>query len=189
MSNMKKIFSLAIIMIVVTIAVSCNGNKNKNENAGQNKPAMVDEADSTIYGRCGEGTSMNMLQLLTDKGDTLSFTLISADTTANVQGGLLAGDRLAVLACKDADGEMFANTVINLTTLLGKWSDINRTFDIQEGGTVECSNQEPKPYVDWRILNGKLILTSDTFSIYKLDPDSLMLENNQGIYAYKRVMK
>ena len=59
MSNMKKIFSLAIIMIVVTIAVSCNGNKNKNENAAQNKPAMVDEADSTIYGRCGEGTCYN----------------------------------------------------------------------------------------------------------------------------------
>ncbi len=186
---MKKLFSLVIVAVALTIAVSCKGNKKKANAVEQAQPEISSEEDTTIYGRCGEGTTMNMLQLLTDKGDTLMFTMQNEDTTANVQGGLLAGDRLAVLAYKVNDGESYAHTVINITTLLGKWSDINRTFVIQEGGTVECSNQEPKPYVDWKILNGKLILTSDTFSIYQLGPDSLLLENNNGIYAYKRVLK
>ena len=84
---------------------------------------------------------------------------------------------------------MFAQTVINITSLLGKWSSIDRSFTIEEGGVVEGDQQEQKTYVDWRILNGKLILTSDTFSIYSLGPDSLLLENANGIYAYKRVMK
>lgn len=186
---MKKVFSLSFVIMTLAFAVSCIGNKNKSGVAEQTKKEITSEKDTTIYGRCGDGTSMNMLQLITDKGDTLMFTMESVDTSANVQGGLLAGDRLAVLAYKIADGESFAHTVINLTTLLGKWSDINRTFEIQEGGTVECSNQEPKPYVDWKILNGRLVLTSDTFSIYQLGPDSLMLENSNGIYAYKRVVK
>ncbi len=186
---MKKFISLAIVIVALIVAVSCNNNKNKANVVGQSKTEILSENDTTIYGRCGEGTSMNMLQLITDKGDTLMFTMQNEDTTTNVQGGLLAGDRLAVLSYKVNDGENFAHTVINLTTLQGKWSDINRTFVIQEGGIVECSNQEPKPYVDWKILNGKLILTSDTFSIYQLGPDSLLLENNNGIYAYKRVLK
>ena len=132
---------------------------------------------------------MNSLQLITDNGKTLEFTMQGEDTNCNVLGGLLSGDRLAVIACKTADGEMFAQTVINITSLLGKWSSIDRSFTIEEGGVVEGDQQEQKTYVDWRILNGKLILTSDTFSIYSLGPDSLLLENANGIYAYKRVMK
>ena len=41
--------------------------------------------------------------------------------------------------------------------------------------------------VDWKICNGQLVLSSDTFSIYELGADSLFLENERGIYAYKRL--
>ena len=84
---------------------------------------------------------------------------------------------------------MFAQKVINITSLQGKWTSIDRAFTILDGGVVEGDKQEVKTYVDWRIMNGKLILTSDTFSVYSLGPDSLLLENDKGIYAYKRVMK
>lgn len=46
--------------------------------------------DSTVYGRCGEGTAMHTLELITDKGDTIVYTLEGLDTFSNVQGGLLS---------------------------------------------------------------------------------------------------
>lgn len=186
---MKRIFYFFALVALVVVAVGCNDKKKNVETANVAVDNDEATADTTLYGSCGDGTSMNSLRLITDKGETLEFTMQSEDTSTTVLGGLLAGDRLAVLACKTADGEMFAQTVINLTSLMGKWSSIDRSFTIEEGGVVEGDNQEQKTYVDWRILNGKLILSADTFSIYSLGPDSLLLENGNGIYAYKRVVK
>ena len=76
---------------------------------------------------------------------------------------------------------------MNLTTLLGKWVSLDKSFEIQEGGVVVSNITEPKPLVDWKICNGRLVLSSDTFSIYELGADSLFLENERGIYAYKRL--
>ena len=45
---------------------------------------------------------------------------------------------------------------------------------------------ETNPWTSWKILNGKLLLNKDTFAIDKLGSDSLMLENTQGIYVFKR---
>ncbi len=185
---MRRVFYFIAAIAIAIMAVSCGdkkkGSNEKIESIKENSPA-----DTTIYGRCGDGTSMNSLQLITDKGDTIEFTMQGVDTCSNVQGGLLAGDRLAVIGCKTADGEMFAQTVLNITSLMGKWTSIDRSFTIEEGGVVEGDNQEKNTYLDWKILNGKLILSSDTFSVYSLGPDSLLLENANGIYAYKRVMK
>lgn len=186
---MRRIFYFIALMAVVLVAASCGDKKKSAESNSVEMAKTESVADTTIYGRCGDGTSMNSLQLITDKGDTVEFTMQGADTCTNVLGGLLAGDRLAVIGCKTADGEMFAQTVINITSLMGKWSSIDRSFSIEDGGVVEGDEQEQNTYVDWRILNGKLILSSDTFSIYSLGPDSLLLENNNGIYAYKRVLK
>ena len=88
---------------------------------------------------------------------------------------------------KDAYGQTIAASVINLTTLLGKWQSIDRNFEIKEGGVVETVVNEQKPYTSWKIVNGKLVLSTDTFHIYELGADSLYLENKVGIFAYKRV--
>ncbi len=186
---MKRSFGFIALLALVLVVAGCGGKKKTSPSV--NLKIVEDSAvvDTTLYGVCGEGTSMNSLELVTDKGETLVFTMQGADTCSNVYGGLLAGDRLAVLACKTADGENFAQTVINLTSLMGKWSSIDRSFTIEEGGVVEGDNQESKAYVEWRILNGKLVLSSDTFSIFSLGPDSLLLENGNGIYAYKRMVK
>lgn len=174
---------------LAALIMACSGNKQQQAPQTDNLPEEETAADSTIYGRCGEGTAMSTLELITDKGDTLRFATAAADTSSVVLGGLLSGDRLAVVAHKSDEALPFAQRVINLTTLLGKWSSIERTFQIEEGGVVESLGQEPKPYVDWKIFNGKLILSADTFDIYQLGPDSLLLENQRGIYAYKRMKK
>ena len=96
-------------MAVVFIAASC-GDKKNNAESGIAEVAKDSAAvDTTLYGTCGDGTSMNSLQLITDNGKTLEFTMQGEDTSSNVLGGLLSGDRLAVIACKTADGEMFAH--------------------------------------------------------------------------------
>ena len=142
--------------------------------------------DSTLYGRCGEGTAMHTLELITDDGDTLCFG-INNDTLSCVRGGLGAGDRLAVIVGTEYEGEPQAQLVVNLTTLLGKWTALDKNFELQEGGVVVSNVTEPKPLTEWKICNGRLVLSADTFDIYELGADSLFLENANGIYTYKRM--
>lgn len=170
------------------MSLAVTGCKNKSQR-GAGDTVATDEptvADSTIYGVCGENTAMHTLSLITDAGDTLEYIL--DDTEENpVVGGLLAGDRLAVVEGPELDGEKTARKVINLTTLLGKWTSLDKNFEIEEGGTVKSYVEaEKNPWTSWKILNGKLVLNRDTFDIDNLGSDSLYLENNKGIFVYKR---
>lgn len=103
--------------------------------------------DSTIYGVCGENTAMHTLSLITDAGDTLQFMLDDSETDP-VVGGLLAGDRLAVMEGPEMDGEKTAKKVINMTTLMGKRTSLDKNFEIQEGGVVKSyveAEKNPRP--------------------------------------------
>ena len=153
-------------------------------------------ADSTVYGVCGDGTSMHSLQLVTDAGDTLTYTILDSEAdldgevsggiVSNVEGGLMAGDKVAVTGLK-VDGELIANRVINVTSLLGHWTSLDKNFEIEEGGTVRSSlKAETNPWTSWKILNGQLLLNRDTFDITSLGADSLYIENQKGIYMFKR---
>lgn len=184
---MKNINWLFYFFSVVIIA-GCN---NKKKETSMVLSDFTDNivADTTIYGKCGESTAMHVLELITSKGDTIMYSLENADTCANVQGGLFVGDHLAVIVEKMPDKGFFAKKVINLTSLIGKWGSLDKCFEICEGGVIISNSNEPKPYTEWKILNGKLLLSADTFDIYSLGPDSLYLENNDGIYGYKRLPK
>ena len=189
--NMKKLVYVWLGFLAVTISMS---------GCGQGAPKMVEEEvadsdsiveneiaelDSTVYGVCGEGTSMHTVELITDGGDTLYYSA-RLDEDADVIGGMMVGDRLAVIG-KEKDG-LEATRVINLTTLLGKWTSLDKNFEIVEGGMVNSNVQaESNPWVSWKILNGQLLLNTDTFDIVELGADSLYLENRNGIFVYKRV--
>lgn len=177
-------------LVLLSCLMACNGNKQKNtDNSAATDTATA--ADSTLYGICGEGTAMHTLQLITLTGDTLNLSLLpddddDADTRATVNGGLMCGDHLAVLATTTADGPI-ATKVVNLTSLMGRWTSISRNFVIEEGGFVTSDvKAETRPYTSWKIFNGQLLLGRDTFNIVTLGPDSLAIENHNGIYLYKR---
>lgn len=177
-------------LVLLSCLMACNGNKQKNtDNSAATDTATA--ADSTLYGICGEGTAMHTLQLITLTGDTLNLSLLpddddDADTRATVNGGLMCGDHLAVLATTTADGPI-ATKVVNLTSLMGRWTSISRNFVIEEGGIVTSDvKAETHPYTSWKIFNGQLLLGRDTFNIVTLGPDSLAIENHNGIYLYKR---
>lgn len=182
---MKKLIWVTMAFVAIFAMNSCK-NKKTESVIGMNDSTQLAEDDSTIYGVCGDGTSMHNLELISDDGDTLSVFIDDANPDI-VQGGLLSGDRVALLAYKGQDGEMVAQKVINITSLLGKWTSLDKNFDIIEGGEVKNNvKAETNPWTAWKIVNGKLLLNKDTFDIDNLGPDSLTLENKQGIYVYKR---
>ena len=181
--QMKYIKLLTILCCGIILA-SCNGGKTDNAEA-QRDTLNAGSADSTIYGKCGEGTMMNTLELVTDDGKTLTFT-IDEEKGSDVQGGMMSGDRMAVTYYKTAD-ENIAHKIINLTTLLGRWTSLDKNFTINEDGSIESNIQaESKPYTAWAICNARLILNTDTFEVLSLGADSLSLENSKGIFVYKR---
>ena len=190
MKNLGFVFASLMLLVLA----GCNSKKEK-PNLQANDVEEV--ADSTVYGVCGEGTSMHSLELITDTGDTLTYTILDAEAdmdgmvtggglVSHVEGGLMAGDKVAVTGQK-VDGELIADKVINVTSLLGHWTSIDKNFEIEEGGTVRSNvKAESNPWTSWKILNGRLLLNRDTFNINSLGADSLYIENEKGIYTFKR---
>lgn len=183
---MKKLIYVAIGFAVMMMANSCKEKKASQLISANDSVFVEEQADSTIYGVCGDGTSMHSLELITDGGDSL-HVFIDDTNSEIVQGGLLCGDRIALIGYKDANGEYLAQKIINLTSLLGKWTSIDKNFELLEGGEVKNNvKTETNPWSAWKILNGKLLLNKDTFEIDNLGPDSLYLENSVGIFVFKR---
>ena len=177
------------LLFLVLMLAACDAKKKQQI---EDTDEVVEVNDTTVYGVCGEGTSMHSLEIITDAGDTLVYTLLSQDaeteveTPSDVQGGLMAGDKMAVTGHKTAD-ELVADRVINVTSLLGHWTSIDKNFTIEEGGTVHSAvKAETNPWTSWKILNGSLLLNRDTFAIDGLSADSIYLENANGIFTFKR---
>lgn len=185
----KTITRLSSLSVVALMLFAACDSRHAAQLADSDADTTITEAiaDSSVYGIVGEGTAMHTLEVITDVGDTLEFVLADADTDVpTVLGGLLAGDRVAVVS-HTADGEQVADKVVNITSLLGKWTSIDKSFEIREGGIVESAvKAETNPWTSWKLNNGNIILNSDTFQIDVLGPDSLCLETADGIFAYKR---
>lgn len=179
---MKKIVYLFLTIILV---VACNEKKSAPLAEKLEEPEVE---DSTLYGICGEGTMMHTLELITMQ-DTLSIFINDEETdeASLVVGGMMCGDRMAVTARK-IDDEWTAQRIINITSLLGKWTSIDKNFELTDDGeVVSAIKSETNSWTAWRILNGQLLLNRDTFDIITLGADSLELENPRGIYFFQRV--
>ena len=95
---MKKLFYLGVILLGMMGVVACK-HKQSSSNL-EIKDSLNDSSvtDTTLYGLCGEGSSMHNIELITDLGDTLEFMAMDEGSdSAVILGGLLAGDRLAVI--------------------------------------------------------------------------------------------
>ena len=144
--------------------------------------------DSSVYDalvRLAQDFSINF-PLVDGHGN---FGSVDGDPPAAMRYTEARLTEFAMALMEGLNEDMFAKKIINLTSLLGLWSSLDKQFEIIEGGTVVSNTGEPKPYTEWKIINGKLVLSPDTFDIYSLGPDSLYLENDNGIYGYKRMQK
>ncbi len=179
---MNKLLTFAAILL---FSACINGNTDSSENPADGQ----EDNDTTIYGICGTATSMHSLQLITTLHDTLAILLIgdSDNDTAIVAGGLMSGDRMAVTA-RGGKHAMTAQRVMNITSLLGRWTSIDKDFEIAEDGEVKSNvKAETNAWTEWRIFNGHLLLNRDTFDVVNLTADSLDLENGNGIYSFRRI--
>lgn len=185
---MKKLFYLFALVLMTG---ACTGNKDANNPDSDSTP---EDNDSTLYGVCGDGTTMHVLELVSAMNDTVYLNILDEDPEIDTYegtlclGGLMSGDRIAATAQKLDDGTYMANRIINLTSMLGKWSNTAKLFELTEDGTVLAdADVESKPWTSWRILNGQLLLDTDTFNIDVLDADMLGLGNNEGLFIFTRV--
>ena len=181
---MKKLVLLGVAALVFW---ACSDSKKTNSPQILTPDSAEGVADTTFYGVCGEGTTMNTLELKGDDGHVHTFLIDAEDSISPVRGGLLAGDRMAVIG-EVRYGDSIATKVINITTLMGKWVSIDRNFEMLDDGKVNTNvKDETNPWTSWRISNGQLIFNRDTFDLMSLGGDSLYLESADGIYGFKRM--
>jgi hypothetical protein len=196
---MKKIGIILMVAATVLTMGSC-GNKTAAV-PFDNGDSANQSVDSTLYGICGEATSMNMLQLITDTGDTLMLDISYAQERNHVFGGLQTGDRMAVMPNTSATE---ATIVINQSTLLGNWVMPNPIdgsdevgISIKEGGVAESIEQGSIIYRTWRLVKGRLeiVLVRDgatdveelnIYDIQKLTADSLVYSDSEETFEYSR---
>jgi hypothetical protein len=196
---MKQFSILFLVAAAILMMGSCGGNSHKVP--FDNGDSLNVDQDSTVYGICGEATSMNVLQVITDTGDTLAFDISAARDNGKVLGGLKAGDRMAVLPNGD---KTVASLVINQSTLLGNWVMPNPIdgsdevgISIKEGGIAESIDQGTIIYRTWRLVRGQLeiVLVRDGasdveevgyYDILKLQADTLVYRDAEETFEYYR---
>lgn len=182
---MKKLLYTFVCCALITSMISCN-EKKQDADTNSSDSIATEIPDSAIYGIVNESTTMSNLVITTDEGKTIEME-VNTDSLSDIQGGIFAGDRMAIITTKTENG-MIVKKAINLTSLLGKWISLDRNFEINEDGVVKSNiSAETKPYTAWSTINGNLVLNTDTFQVLLLGPDSLSLENNDGIFVYKRI--
>ncbi len=186
---MRKITLGMVVLMALTIIAGCKDTA-KDKNIVVDNTSLEDEnrGDSTIYGTLVDG-GMNSMLLLTDEGDTLELLRNPDDTTDVVKGGIVPNDRYAVIAYTSY-GERFIRTAIDIESLKGSWSSLDRNFEIEDGGAVKSAlASETNAWKTWKIYNGQLVFDRDTFIVDELGADSMLLESRDGIYSFKRAKK
>ncbi len=197
---MKKIAVLTIFASAILVMGSC-GNKTQKVPFDNGDSVENSKIDPTVYGICGDATTMNTLQLITDLGDTLTLDLSVAREKDKVFGGLQAGDRMAVIPNED---KTQAQLVVNQMTLMGNWVMPNPIdgsdeigIRIKEGGIAESIDQSNIIYKTWRLSYGKLEIVlvreggSEEDEVYqydfvKLGADSLIYKDSEDVFEYGR---
>lgn len=182
---MKNSFIAAFVAFIACMMAGCE-NKKGTQLSDTQDSLEVSVQDTAIYGTVGEGTTMHVLELITDDGKTKTFA-ISQDSLSDVQGGIFSGDKVTITVRSVPDSDPEIVKLLNLTSLLGKWTSLDRNFEIKEDGIVTSTvKAESHPYTQWSVSNGNLILNADTFNVLLLGPDSMSIENKEGIFVYKR---
>jgi len=197
---MKKILICISIATMLVTMIGCGG-KSQQVPFDNGDSLAIANADPTVYGVCGVGTTMNELQLITDTGDTLMLDLSAAKDDEKLFGGLQVGDRMAVVPNADKTA---AEIAINQSTLLGNWVMPNPLdgsdevgIRIKEGGIAESIDQSTIIYRTWRLVRGQLevVMVRDDgseeeevylYDFVKLGPDSLVYKDADDTFEYSR---
>ena len=117
------------LVLLVAVLVGCTGNSAAPDSA-PNEDSLAISADTldesnyqgpqTIRGAVGDGTSMNVIEIVDSNGDTIYVT-----TPAQmVAGGVEAGDNIDVIYNVSSD-ENIGMVAINISRLATVWNHIS----------------------------------------------------------------
>ncbi len=191
-----------LILMTLLLLVGCEGCGNKK--VDPNKPAIDSVATTLeptlkeVHGRIGDGTSMNVIEVVTDEGDTIYIT----NQAQMVAGGLVAGERIDIVYA-DTGEELVGHVAINLSALTHLWSQLDsygneQSLELAPNGEAYTRNMPTVNYDSWRLEGGLLLLHSpalltkeiaehtDTFQIMRLTDTKLVLSANGVEIEYER---
>lgn len=193
---MKRAGSILMLLAAALLA-ACDGKKQ-----GEVPEVEILPLDSIpgIYearGRIGEGTSMNMLEFISDDGDTIYVTM----NDQMVRGGMRVGDEIEIIYNVAKDDNRGA-VAVNLTALQHVWvqkgaDGKEQSLEIDPNGSAATYDMAVS-YDAWEVKDGLLLLHSpkkigdespalvDTFEIMQLTADSLVLMNGNLVTEFER---
>lgn len=197
---MKKYGVISISTIAMLAAMSSCGGDKKSTTEPMEDSLSVEPTSAylEIKGVVGDGSSMNVVEVITSNGDTVYVTT----PVQMVAGGVTAGDEIDIIY-NEKDGEFVGSVAVNVTSLAQFWTKTNahgqnQGIELCPNGTVVTWNMGTVDYDRWKLEGGKLLLHSpaqiakeiqeytDTFLILNLDKNELVLSAHDNEITYKR---
>lgn len=189
-----------LLVFPLAFLAGCTGGTQQIQeqaSAEDSLSEIIEHGPKEIRGTAGDGTSMNVIEIVATNGDTLYIT-----TPAQmVSGGIEAGDEVDVIYNDNGD-ENTGVVAINISTLTKVWNHINtlgakQSIELCSNGDVNTWNMPAPAYDSWKLEGGKLLMHSpavlakevgehtDTFDILSLRKNELVLSlhNHEIIYT------
>ena len=189
-----------LLVFPLAFLVGCTGGTQQIQeqaSAEDSLSEIIEHGPKEIRGTAGDGTSMNVIEVVAVNGDTLYIT-----TPAQmVSGGIEAGDEVDIIYNDNGD-ENTGVVAINISTLTKVWNHINtlgakQSIELCSNGDVNTWNMPAPAYDSWKLEGGKLLMHSpavlakevgehtDTFDILSLRKNELVLSlhNHEIIYT------
>ena len=194
---MKKI-NVMLMVLATVMLLSCDEKKNSTQTPEVTVvPLHEMPGICEAHGTIGDGSSMNVIEFISDDGDTLYINKNGQD----VMGGLVVGDELEVIYNVTKE-DIFASVAVNLTSLQHMWSQRGmdgktQSLELDSEGRATTYNMSVD-YDSWEVKDGLLMLHSpkklgdespavvDTFEIMQLTPDSLVLMHGDLVTEFAR---
>lgn len=195
---MKKV-KYIILSLVTVVLFSCDGNKSKEGNVPEVDIKPLDEIPGIYetHGTVGSGTSMNVVECITEDGDTIYININAQAIT----GGLHVGDEISIIYNVSKE-ENVASVAVNMTALQHLWTQRGsngrmQSLELDSKGRATTYDMNVE-YDSWEVKDGLLLLRSpmkpgeekpavvDTFEIMRLTPDSLVLMNGSLMTEFER---
>lgn len=196
----SKSLTISAVLLLLLLAVgpsliSCNGCRGES-NVEKNQPDTMQVITleeiptiNQVEGTVGDETTMHVLQLITDAGDTLFME----HSDLPIVGGAKVGDRVYVIYNMIGD-EAIISVATNISSLQHLWSQRaadghKQSLELSAGGHAATYNMASVDYDGWELRDGQLLLHSsrnaakenaaltDTFDILMLTTDTLVLSN------------
>lgn len=193
---MKKV-NVMLMALMALMLLSCEEKKKDPTPDVTIVPVHEMPSICEAHGTIGDGSSMNVIEFVSDDGDTLYINKSGQE----VMGGLVVGDELEVIYNVTKE-DVFASVAVNLTSLQHIWSQRGadgreQSLELNPEGRAATYNMSID-YDSWEVKNGLLLLHSpkkigdespavvDTFEIMQLTTDSLVLMNGDLVTEFER---